>query len=150
MCYFVDFYLCILILLVSAVARNAFTGSIPNEMSLLSDLDSLFFYDNRFTGTIPSKLSELSKLESINLRSNRLTGMIPDLSRSTMLYEFTVNQNELTSTIPSSFSVLPNLGKSILIRTVNILVDIAVDGYYESIDLILIHALLLYRNIFFV
>jgi len=91
------------------IRRNAFTGSIPNEMSLLSDLDSLFFYDNRFTGTIPSKFSELEKLESINLRSNRLTGMIPDLSRSTMLYEFTVNQNELTSTIPSSFSVLSNL-----------------------------------------
>jgi hypothetical protein len=56
---------------------NQLTGTIPTELSQLSNLQSLNLYHNQLTGTIPTELSQLSNLQFLSLGVNELTGAVP-------------------------------------------------------------------------
>jgi hypothetical protein len=52
-------------------------GTIPREVGLLTELTSLYFYENQLTSTLPTELGLLTGLTSLYLYFNQLTSAIP-------------------------------------------------------------------------
>ncbi|KAK8262785.1 hypothetical protein V6Z12_D13G282600 [Gossypium hirsutum] len=113
--------------------NNNLSGHLPPELSRMPNLTILQLDNNNFEGTtIPDSYGNMSKLLKLSLRNCNLQGPIPDLSRIPQLGyldlssnrlngTITTNQlsrnittidlsnNELTGSIPASFSSLPIL-----------------------------------------
>ncbi len=64
------------------LTQRHLNGTIPAELTHLSELQLLSFGENNLTGTIPQGLLELPRLILIDLSSNLLTGTIPSVSTS--------------------------------------------------------------------
>ncbi|MEN8219568.1 MAG: leucine-rich repeat domain-containing protein, partial [Pseudomonadota bacterium] len=90
--------------------NNQLTGSIPTELGNLSNLESLFLGGNQLTGSIPRELGNLTYLEDLGLSSNELTGSIPTELGNTSLNILDLSSNKLTGTIPSELGNLTGLG----------------------------------------
>ena len=89
---------------------NGLTGTIPETLGNLSNLESLSLASNGLTGTIPEALGQLNNLKSLDLASNGLTGTIPEaLGQLNNLELLNLSQNELTETIPETLGQLNNL-----------------------------------------
>ena len=52
-------------------------GSLPSEICLLKDMESMVFQDNMISGGLPTCLATLSSLEEIDVNNNSLSGPIP-------------------------------------------------------------------------
>jgi Leucine-rich repeat (LRR) protein len=59
--------------------------------------------DNRITGSIPQTLAALLNLEILDLSSNLLSSELPDLSSLQNLLPIDVSKNRLSGNIPISF-----------------------------------------------
>ncbi len=57
--------------------KNRLTGSIPDALGKLENLQILKLTSNQLTGKIPDALGKLEKLQTLKLRKNQLTGCIP-------------------------------------------------------------------------
>lgn len=80
------------------------TGPIPQGISRLKNLKSLWISHANVTGPIPDFLGRLTKLTYINLSVNKLTGPIPaSLSNLHKLGALFLERNQLTGSIPASF-----------------------------------------------
>nr|GME16118.1 probable LRR receptor-like serine/threonine-protein kinase At1g34110 [Ipomoea batatas] len=80
---------------------NNFTGPIPHEIGLLSDIHTLNLSHNHFISSIPSTFSNLKRIECLDLSHNRLNGQIPqDLIELNFLSMFSVAFNNLSGRIP--------------------------------------------------
>ena len=89
---------------------NQLSGTIPSELAGLTKLQSLQLENNRLTGTIPPELAALTNLRVLNLWSNRLTGQIPaELGALAQLQELHLGANVLTGQIPPELAGLTNL-----------------------------------------
>ena len=89
---------------------NQLIGSIPHELSNLSQLDSLGLNGNQLSGTIPPELGNLSQLRTLDLISNQLTGAIPpELGDLANLIDLNLYSNQLTGTIPPKLGNLNHL-----------------------------------------
>lgn len=67
--------------------------------------------DNNLRGTLPADLSDLSNLKTLVLNGNRLTGLHPDLGKLSKLTTLDVSNNQLAGPIPSWIAKLKNLKK---------------------------------------
>jgi Leucine-rich repeat (LRR) protein len=106
------------------------TGTIPPEIDMLTNLESLFIGRNSLSGSLPDfgKLPKLktlavhenllegpipsfpSNIERLFLDSNRFNETIPEaIALLTKLRDFRVNNNELTGEIPIQLGSLRNL-----------------------------------------
>ncbi|MCP3936626.1 MAG: hypothetical protein GY708_14765, partial [Actinomycetia bacterium] len=65
--------------------------------------------DNTLTGTIPADLSDLSDLVELDLSRNRLSGTIPDVSAIATLEVLRLQDNELGGVVPGDLDLLPSL-----------------------------------------
>jgi Leucine-rich repeat (LRR) protein len=92
-------------------AGSLFTGTIPNSIGLLTNLEGLAFPQLGLSGTIPSSLGALTKLQFLDLQGvAALTGTIPStVGLWTDLRIFQVSGTALTGTIPSSLGQATNL-----------------------------------------
>jgi len=89
---------------------NNLTGSIPNEIGDLKNLQDLLLYDNHLSGTIPSEIGNLLNLQNLGLFGNQLTGPIPpEIGDLIYLNELNLSSNQLTGNIPSQIWNLTNL-----------------------------------------
>ncbi|XP_058781421.1 probable LRR receptor-like serine/threonine-protein kinase At3g47570 [Vicia villosa] len=59
------------------MARNKFSGSIPNSLGDSAFLETLDLSSNNLSGSIPENLEELKYLVSLNLSFNKLEGEVP-------------------------------------------------------------------------
>lgn len=77
------------------------TGSLPQEIGLLSILRGLSFHNNSLTGTIPQSYYALSDLTWWDLGQNLLTGQLSsELWDMPSLSVFCVDENNLTGALP--------------------------------------------------
>lgn len=96
---------------------NALVGTIPPEIYQLSSLLELVVYNNSLTGTMPSLLGQLTKLEWLAVNDNFLTGTFPtELGYMSTLESLMVRNNFLSGTVPTEIGLLTKL-QSIFVDT---------------------------------
>lgn len=88
---------------------NKLTASIPSELGLLHKLRLLFLFDYQLSARIPSELGDMSSLEFLLLDDNNLSGTTPVLESSGWLMEVTVQDNQLSGTIPAGLCQVPTI-----------------------------------------
>ena len=84
-------------------------GSIPPEISQLTNLTVLDLENNRLT-KLPPEISQLTNLTHLNLKYNQLTVLPPELSQLTNLIILDLSGNRLTE-LPPEIGQLTNLGE---------------------------------------
>ncbi|XP_030938053.1 receptor-like protein EIX2 [Quercus lobata] len=85
------------------LSSNNLSGSIPTEISDLSELRFLNLSRNHLMGKIPEKIGSMKELESVDLSQNHLSGEIPSsMSNLTFLSLLDLSYNNLSGRIPSS------------------------------------------------
>ncbi|KAM4099887.1 hypothetical protein ACB094_05G026700 [Castanea mollissima] len=85
------------------LSSNNLSGSIPAEISDLSELRFLNLSRNHLMGKIPEKIGSMKELESVDLSRNHLSGEIPpSMSNLTFLSLLDLSYNNLSGRIPSS------------------------------------------------
>ena len=90
--------------------NTGLTGPIPAALGQLHDLQKLSLLGNGLTGLIPAELGQLGNLRELYLTSNGLTGSIPaELGQLHNLRELWLDNNKLTGTIPAALGQLQNL-----------------------------------------
>jgi len=86
------------------------SGTIPTEINLLEELDTLNLSENFLTGEIPYSIGNLGNLSYLNLDENELSGLLPkELGNLTELSYLSLDDNSFTGIIPASFGQLANL-----------------------------------------
>ncbi|CAA6818967.1 MAG: Adenylate cyclase (EC, partial [uncultured Sulfurovum sp.] len=90
--------------------QNGLTGSIPSVLGNLSNLIELNLNENKLSGSIPIELGDLSTLTHLRLYYNELTGTIPtELGDLSSMVYFNVSRNQLTGSIPSELGNFRNM-----------------------------------------
>ena len=85
----------------SLLYSNA-VGTIPNEISLLFDLESLKLSDLELSGTINPKIATLSNLQVLDLSHNNLSGRLNFMTSLNQLQQLKLPGNRLEGQIPAS------------------------------------------------
>eukprot|EP00253_Pinus_taeda_P032717 PITA_32717 len=92
------------------LGANILTGSIPEELGLLINLQLLELSGNALHGYIPTQLGRLFRLRELWLHYNQLEGNIPsDLGNCTNLISLALYYNSLTGGISKEFGSLIHL-----------------------------------------
>ena len=92
------------------LSNNGLNGSIPNDLSELTNLANLSLQDNRLNGEIPSELGNLTNLVELDFYHNGLSGTIPrELGNLANLQFLYLSSNQLSGEIPSELGNLANL-----------------------------------------
>ncbi|RAJ93002.1 Leucine-rich repeat (LRR) protein [Larkinella arboricola] len=95
--------------------NNQLSGSIPTSLGNLTQLQSLLLNNNQFTGSIPTSLGNLTNLEYLYLYGNQLSGSIPEsLGNLTRLQYLMLDRNQLSGPIPASLANLTRLKELLL------------------------------------
>jgi len=86
-------------------------GHLPNDIGLLSHLQTLDLADNQIWGTIPESLySQQQQLQYLYLQQNNLSGTLSeDISKLTDLKRLYLSSNFLSGTLPQGLGS-PSLG----------------------------------------
>ena len=94
---------------------NHLTGEIPQSITTLDKLLDLDLYNNKLSGTIPQNIEDLTNLSHLNLGRNNLRGTIPNsITTLTNLESLTLIDNQLSGTIPENIDNLTNLRNLVL------------------------------------
>mmetsp|Transcript_49615 Transcript_49615/g.97304 ORF Transcript_49615/g.97304 Transcript_49615/m.97304 type:complete len:779 (-) Transcript_49615:307-2643(-) len=90
--------------------EGGLTGSIPPDISNLSELFNLHLDFNKLTGPIPKELWSLNKLQNLYLGNNKLTGSISgEIKALNKLKQLSISATDLTGTIPEEVFSLSSL-----------------------------------------
>lgn len=91
---------------------NQLSGSIPPTVGSLTNLISLSLSDNQLSGSIPASLGSLSNLQLLHAHGNQFSGNIPtQLGYLTNLRELDLAKNQLSGSIPTQIGNLTKLEK---------------------------------------
>ena len=92
------------------LAYNELTGSIPEALGQLNNLQNLRLNGNQLTGSIPETIGQLKNLQDLYLNGNQLTGSIPEtIGQLKNLQDLYLGGNQLTGSIPETIGQLENL-----------------------------------------
>ena len=92
------------------LAQMNLVGSLPSEIGILTDLQSLSLRNNIISGVLPSTIVTMTQLRRLDVQMNALKGKLPDLSLLSHLQYLVLGENDFTGTIPAeSFSNLTGL-----------------------------------------
>ncbi|KAF9683529.1 hypothetical protein SADUNF_Sadunf04G0023200 [Salix dunnii] len=93
--------------LANSLARNQFSGRIPDTLYLLTQLLDLDLSGNNFSGQLPPSMGILSSLTTLHLQNNRLTGTL-DVVQDLPLEYLNVENNLFSGPIPEKLLGIPN------------------------------------------
>lgn len=86
------------------------TGSIPEEIALLTRLQFLRLNNNSLSGSIPATIGALDELRHLHLEVNKISGPIPEsISALSQLQRLFLHENLLSGRIPDSLFALTQL-----------------------------------------
>ena len=85
-----------------------FIGPIPTEYGALSQLESVWLFDNKLTGPIPSSFSNLRRIQQFRVQRNQLTGSIPNI-RWVNATKVELQTNSLEGELPTGLVDMPML-----------------------------------------
>jgi len=89
---------------------NLLNGTIPEELALLKNLQSLSLQGNFLEGQIPEEFGKLASLSDLDVSDNSLSGSIPkELGKISNLISLHLNSNSLVGSLPSELSQLSQL-----------------------------------------
>ncbi|CDP01075.1 unnamed protein product [Coffea canephora] len=92
------------------LSGNQFTGSLPEEIGYLENLERIQIDQNQISGQLPKSFSNLKAAKHLHLNNNSLSGQIPpELSRVPSLVHLLLDNNNLSGYLPPDFSLLPNM-----------------------------------------
>lgn len=92
------------------LTENNLGGTLPPELSLLTELKVLNFEDNQIMGTLFSEIGAMTNLQALFVQSNGLSNILPtELGLCTALKELKVSKNDFTGSLPSQVGQLTNL-----------------------------------------
>ncbi|RCV07455.1 hypothetical protein SEVIR_1G250300v4 [Setaria viridis] len=90
--------------------NNTISGTIPEGIGNLINLQGLDLSNNHFTGALPSSLGMLQSLNGFSVANNKLNGSIPlSIGNLTQLNYLIFLSNEFGGTIPRALGNLTNL-----------------------------------------
>ena len=120
-------------------------GRIPKELGNLANLQILLVRGNELSGPIPAELGNLHNLRWLGLGGNRLIGSIPkELGRLAKLHQLSLAANFLTGSIPTELGDLRDL-RALHLGS-NLLSGAIPAGIADPGDLAELRILHLYRN----
>lgn len=86
---------------VFAASNNLITGTVPLELTSLSQLNTLLLDGNQLTGELPSEIISWERLNNLNLSHNELSGSIPSaLGSLPVLTYLDLSNNQFSGQIP--------------------------------------------------
>jgi len=93
------------------IEDNNIVGTIPQDLSVLVDLQRLNLRNNFVRGTLPSVLERLSQLNIMTLNGNALTGDLTGFNFASFpsLRILDLSSNDFSGPLPTSFYSLPAL-----------------------------------------
>ena len=92
------------------LSRNGLVGTIPSELSLLSNLQVLGLENNTLTDVIPTELGHLTALQKLFLHTNNIGGNLPtEIGLLTAMSDFQVHNTFLDGTFPTELGNLTAL-----------------------------------------
>jgi len=92
------------------LGNNLFTGSLPSELGLLRQLETLDVSSNQLTAELPGQLGSLPNLAILDVSDNLFGGTLStEFGRLPKVESFNASFNELTGPIPSELGNLRNL-----------------------------------------
>lgn len=98
--------------------ENVYVGTIPSEIGLLTLLGGLVFSDTELRGTIPSTIGNLVQLTYLEFSNSAFTGSIPSsFAGLAELYELYITSNPISGSVPSWITTLTNLAYLSLYNT---------------------------------
>lgn len=94
--------------------NNLFKGILPFDYGYggrwPNTLKEWFVYNNTLTGSIPEGIGFVSDLEDLRINHNHFNGSIPEsIGQLERLFRFEAHSNQLVGTIPESMGMLPEL-----------------------------------------
>lgn len=90
-------------------------GVIPESISLLSHLNTIYIPYNKIQSPLPSSLKQLTQLRWLSMANNNLTGNLP-IELSTLPLEWIeLNHNRFIGKIPKEYSEIKTL-KTLLLN----------------------------------
>ena len=86
--------------------KDGITGTLPESLGELTDLEVLELSYCSLSGEIPASLGKLKHLHVLSLSDNELSGELPEELGNLDLWDISLNDNNLTGGIPESFANL--------------------------------------------
>lgn len=98
------------------LASLGLTGTVPPELGLLTDLETIYLGENHnLSGTLPPQLGKLSKLTGIDIDDNKISGTIPlALGELVNLESLSLDNAKLSGTVPPELGKLSSLDSLLL------------------------------------
>lgn len=92
-----------------SLGANQFTGPVPSEIGLLTQLRYLYMESNQFS-SLPTQIGRLENLNLFSIFQNIIQGSIPsELGRLKKLGTLLLRSNAFGSIIPSELGLMENL-----------------------------------------
>ncbi|XP_071916240.1 uncharacterized protein [Coffea arabica] len=83
------------------ISHNKFSGEVPDAIGQSSDLEYISMQDNFFHGTVPAKLASLKDIQILDMSRNNFTGQIPkDLEALLNVQFVNLSFNNLEGKVP--------------------------------------------------
>ncbi|GAY65685.1 hypothetical protein CUMW_243020 [Citrus unshiu] len=97
------------------LSHNELFGTIPPQISNLTNLSDLYLEGDQFSGNIPPEVGLMSHLKFLYIDTNQLDGSIPpEVGQLSSLVELFLFFNHLSGSVPPSLGNLTNLQELIL------------------------------------